>query len=600
MRWTLRRAAMLAVWLLASLALGCDAGDAGSDPSFALLEGEAGAETHTAAPVASGSTATSGSLFSRDFKVYWKLYEKWPEGGCVELTVTNNGPAVAGWTLGVNLDGTVTDWLWSGGAYTEEYADFLLVQPEDNTEPLEAGGRAKVTYCTEPRVRPASVKVDVPEQGAGGGSTGSAYNWGSDSGWTSGTFGSGGAAYNYVRWGDFELYASVGTAWETGACVDMILINNGPALSGWQLDVYLDQALVKKTSSDGALFFAAGPHLLAFPKSGGSLAAGGVLGLQYCGEPATMPSAFRIKGTTTSSGWDDGSGSTWSDDGWGTTPCWGSDGSWSEAGTGCSNVPWTPPADAVGKLVGYKDFLLYASDAGDWQDGHGSCVDLTLVNTGLPVVEWTATITLDDDVLAKEIVEEADEGGMTIVGDTITLSGETPLAVFAPGEQKRYQYCTAPDVVPEKLKVSFTMASAEGGGSSGGSSGGGSSGGYPGTSTPSATTFSSGTLWDPTGCFAAPYKKGNESQGGDCMSLQILYVCQDEEKLDALHIWLSKGFKVTDSWPAVAYQYQDGNADFFVAIPGYMATIEHNQSQVFTICGSPLTKPVALQVIKAY
>ena len=114
---------------------------------------------------------------------------------------------------------------------------------------------------------------------------------------------------------------------------------------------------------------------------------------------------------------------------------------------------------------------------------------------------------------------------------------------------------------------------------------------------PNAAAFSSGTLWDPSGCFAAPYTGAGESDGGQCMALKLLYLCPDTVFIDELVVTLSAGFVVTNSWPAVAYQQADGATQLHVAIPGYMASVDHNESETFTVCTKPLSKPVGLQVV---
>ena len=570
---------------------GCDQGTAREGAGFTLLEGSAAPGASATVPVKLDNK--TGAVFAKDFKVYWSFYEAWDQGGCVKMVMTNNGPPAAGWTLVVTFDGPADNWLHVDGGYVETYADTLLIQPEDNEEILKTGGRKEIYYCAEPFVRPAKIEVTVgyyPTTGTSGTSGtpsgGASYDWGQGEGWTSGPFNTAGQGQSYLRWGDFELYAATGNAWEGGGCVDMVLINNGPAISGWRLELALDQPIIKKTSATGGYFFAAGTHVLVWPQSAATLAAGGVAGLQFCGEPVAIPVAMRLTGQVA----DATAGSPYGDGSWGTgdSPTWGSTG----------NVPWTPPAGQGGKLVGDGDFLLYATDAGSWQGGHGTCVDLMLVNTGPPAIEWKAAITLDAAVTDSEIAI-ADGGDLAIEGQAMTITGDSDLDVFAAGEEKLFKYCAAPEVVPKKLVMSFTEAALPG--ATGGTGGRGSypGTGYPGSGNPASSTFSPGTLWDSTGCFAAPYKKGVESNSGQCMSLQLLYVCQDEAKIDALRIGLSAGFQVTDSWPAVAYQVKDGGHDMYIAIPGYMASIEHHQSQVFTVCTKPLTKPLWLEVILA-
>lgn len=169
----------------------------------------------------------SGILNSDNAKMYWLWYgyEDWPNGNCVEMRLQNTGPAIKNWSAELDLDQSITKWVYNDGAWIFPSGDMLSIGSESSAT-LESNASVMLYYCAEPRTQPQAIRltgtlvnpVTPPVDDTGDTNTDTATDTGDTS-----IFGS---VTDSTRTLILQ-YSSAGYTANGGECVDLVLFNQG-------------------------------------------------------------------------------------------------------------------------------------------------------------------------------------------------------------------------------------------------------------------------------------------------------------------------------------------------------------------------------------
>ena len=116
-----------------------------------------------------------GSLVDGDFAVYWRHYDAWSAGSCVELLLRNQGTSSARISeLQLGASDTFTYWADAGGATFWPDGANITIWPDSTS--LSGGGIRRMYYCAEPAAELVSLAVSATTTGGtadgGGGDDG--------------------------------------------------------------------------------------------------------------------------------------------------------------------------------------------------------------------------------------------------------------------------------------------------------------------------------------------------------------------------------------------------------------------------------------------
>lgn len=116
-----------------------------------------------------------GQLTDGDFSVYWRHYDAWGSGACVELLLRNQGTASARVSeLRLEAFDPLTYWADSGGAVFWPNGSLITAWPESTS--ISGGGIRRMYYCAEPAAELVGLQVDASRatsDGSGGDDGGS-------------------------------------------------------------------------------------------------------------------------------------------------------------------------------------------------------------------------------------------------------------------------------------------------------------------------------------------------------------------------------------------------------------------------------------------
>ena len=109
-----------------------------------------------------------GQITDGDFSVYWRHYDSWDGGACVELLLRNQGTASARVSeLRIEALDSLTYWADSGGAVFWPDGNQITIWPESTS--LSGGGIRRMYYCAEPATELLSLEVDASRGTSSGG-----------------------------------------------------------------------------------------------------------------------------------------------------------------------------------------------------------------------------------------------------------------------------------------------------------------------------------------------------------------------------------------------------------------------------------------------
>lgn len=113
-----------------------------------------------------------GQLTDGDFAVYWRHYDSWETGACVELLLRNQGTSSARISeLRLEAFDPLTYWADSGGAVFWPNGSLITAWPESTS--LSGGGIRRMYYCAEPAAELLGLEVDAVRTSSDGSDDGS-------------------------------------------------------------------------------------------------------------------------------------------------------------------------------------------------------------------------------------------------------------------------------------------------------------------------------------------------------------------------------------------------------------------------------------------
>lgn len=160
-----------------------------------------------------------GSLVDGDFAVYWRHYDGWGQGSCVELLLRNQGTSSARISeLQLGASDSFTYWADAGGATFWPDGSSITIWPDSTS--LSGGGIRRMYYCAEPAAELVSLSVAATTTGGSGADDG-AGDEGDD----------GGAEVNAGSFSQGELVVTWRELWEDpdhgGTCFEFAAFNEG-------------------------------------------------------------------------------------------------------------------------------------------------------------------------------------------------------------------------------------------------------------------------------------------------------------------------------------------------------------------------------------
>lgn len=167
----------------------------------------------------------SGILSSDTAKMYWLWYgyEDWPNGNCAEMRLQNIGPAVKNWSAEIDLDKSISKWVYSDGAWIFPSGDMLSIGAESSAT-LESNASVMLYYCAEPRTQPQAIRFTGTEVSTENTTHEDTGDTSTDTGDTNtSVFGSVTDSTRAL----ILQYSSAGYSTNGGECVDLVLFNQG-------------------------------------------------------------------------------------------------------------------------------------------------------------------------------------------------------------------------------------------------------------------------------------------------------------------------------------------------------------------------------------
>lgn len=226
------------------------------------------------------------------FTIYWRWYDTWEQGTCVQIDVRNNGDTLSWWDLTLDLDQPLTQWTYESGAFFWPEGDQLLIEPESSGS-FSRRATKKFNYCAEPRA--AIVGATVNYEYSGSGSSGSGGDGssgdGGDGSSGDGDGGDGGSSGGLSERGElfpapFTLRWRWVSSWDGGSCTQVTLINGDRDLAEWELLLNLSGD-ARLSSEWGAWYVPSGDSMRVEPNGSGVLRAGATVDFGYCTLPQT-------------------------------------------------------------------------------------------------------------------------------------------------------------------------------------------------------------------------------------------------------------------------------------------------------------------------
>lgn len=112
--------------------------------------------------------ALRGSLEDGDLAVYWRHYDAWDQGACVELLLRNQGTSsVRVSEISLLASDSFTYWADAGGATFWPDGAEITIWPDSTS--LSGGGIRRMYYCAEPAAELVGLDVTAVSSGSSAG-----------------------------------------------------------------------------------------------------------------------------------------------------------------------------------------------------------------------------------------------------------------------------------------------------------------------------------------------------------------------------------------------------------------------------------------------
>ena len=221
------------------------------------------------------TTDQGGALSDGNFRLSWQQSEPWSGGGCVELSLSNQGTATTDWRVGLSLDPAITAWTWLNTDLAPD-GDAALSWLSAGVS-FDSGQTLESRFCSEPAAVPTALSAwaitDTQEQPVG-----------KISGTIEDTTGQ-----VWVSWADAGQRSG-------SDCLELTIINvSTVAIASWRLDMEMSEATTI-TESWNAHTLADGSALALIPEGGGGLAASESWSGWLCLDPLAWPTAATLTG----------------------------------------------------------------------------------------------------------------------------------------------------------------------------------------------------------------------------------------------------------------------------------------------------------------
>lgn len=216
----------------------------------------------------------TGKLFDNNVDLYWRMYDSWDEGTCIELWFQNVGDPMVGYWFDVTWDTDITTIHHMDAAALDVWSDGESTVSPDASEELANGDSFIAVYCIEPIAEPIAFTAnrgetltDTTSTAATTGVAGTSGTTGVAGTPTTGTGATLGTPTTVVTEPEFTGPGLFGTVaddthsflltWEQTsesedeACFDLTVGNLTPnEFTDWELIVHLDERVQLTQVSD--------------------------------------------------------------------------------------------------------------------------------------------------------------------------------------------------------------------------------------------------------------------------------------------------------------------------------------------------------------